>query len=150
MKNRIFVVLSIVFLGILFCGCTKDNNLQNEVVWKKVYTKWGATSAKVRLQMKRYTIIKSTSSVLCYKGKNDIKAISYKFVNDSLCAVIVMAENEHISVDEVRKSFSSYESLGEYESNELFVDVGQNTLFTIASCEGGGRNYLSIGYAAVQ
>ena len=151
MKNRIFIVLGLIALCVIFfCRCTKEHYLQNEVTWKKVYTKWGASSSKVRLQMQRYTLLNSTASVLCYKGKNDIKAISYKFVEDSLCAVVVIADAERIGVDEVRSSFASYESLGEYESYELFVDTGQNTLFTITLCNSDENKYLSIGYAAIQ
>ena len=140
-----FVAIGLVLSSL--SGCSDKLEMQQEVAWKKVCTKWGTSEAKVRDMMRTYTLKNSTSTVLTYKGKYPIDALSYQFVEDSLCAVVVLIDAEVVEREDIRSSFSSYEALGENNSSELYVGYSDETLATITSYLKGEKEYFSIGYA---
>lgn len=129
-------------------SCTNDFELQDEGDWAKLCTLWGTPSAKVRNMMKTYTQLSSSSGVIVYKGKNDSDVVSYKFVNDSLCASMVVMKSDITSISEIRKSFDNYESLGEYNANELFVNGKE--LVTIKKYLQNDMEYIVVGYVPFQ
>lgn len=138
-----------LFAAMVITGCSKDNPLQKEVTWKKVCTEWGEVKSDVMSRMQKYERLSYTSSPICYKGKDEAAVISYSFVEDSLCAAIVLVEAESVDMDALKNSFKSLEYLGENNSMELFVDTSDNTLVTISECRKNDRRYYAVGYAAI-
>lgn len=139
--------LLLMFMCYAFDGCSDKLEVQQDVAWKKVCTKWGTSSSKVKEMMRTYTMKSSSSTVLTYKGKYPVSAVSYQFADDSLCAVVVLMDATTIDKGEIRSSFSDYESLGENNSSELYVRFVNNTLATITSFAKGDKLYNSVGYA---
>lgn len=125
-------------------NCTDKLELQDSDDWVKVCTQWGTTTAKVKNMMKTYTQLSSSSGVIVYKGKGDTEAISYRFVEDSLCSSMVVMKSEQVDLVTLRSSFSDYQSLGEYNSNELYVNGSQ--LVTIKEYSKNETTYIAIGY----
>lgn len=148
MLNKIktyFLLLGVVFLGV--CGCDDGLELQDEVAWKKVCTKWGTSSSKVKEMMRTYSIKKTSSDIITYKGKYPVSAISYQFSGDSLCAVALVIDAVLTDKAKIQSSFIGYESLGEFDSNELYVDYKTKTLVTLTSYMKNQIEYYSVGYA---
>ena len=148
MKQQVFrrclIIVLLLILPLFMKGCSNDFELQDENSWKKLCTQWGTPSAKIRSMMKTYTQLSSLSGVLVYKGKGDTDAISYKFVSDSLCAAMVMMKSETTNIAALRKTFSHYEYLGEYNSNDLFI--GEDQLVTIKQYSKDDISYIAVGY----
>lgn len=139
--------VSLLFLYLTISGCDDSLDLQDEVTWKKVCTQWGVPASKVQNVMRTYTRKNATPTVLTYKGKGSVEAISYQFAEDSLCAVVVLMGTETVGKSDVCASFSGYESLGESNSSELFVDYRKNTLVTVTAFTKDEKEYISVGYA---
>ena len=144
-KVTFFIILIIVFLGVYSCG--DKPILQDEPAWKKVCTQWGTSEEKVRDIMRTYSLKNTTSGTLTYKGKGIVDAVSYYFVEDSLCAVVVLMNSLLVDYQELRSSFSSYDYLGEVNSSELFVMYDKDNLVAITPFTKEDNNYLSVGYA---
>lgn len=145
-KSMLRAVAVIILLLVMFAttNCTNKLELQEEDRLAKVCTQWGTPSAKIRNLMKTYTQLSSSSGVIVYKGKGDTEAISYRFVADSLCASMVIMKSEKADLLNIRKSLSGYEALGEYNSNELFVNGKQ--LITIKEYVKNEIPYTAVGY----
>lgn len=141
-KSLITIFLSIL---LIISSCTNELELQNGPDWIKLCTEWGTTTTKVKDMMKTYTQLSSSSNVIVYKGKGDTEAVSYRFLNDSLCASAIVMRLEVSDVEEIRNTFSKYESLGEYNGNELFLRNDQ--LVTIKEYTQNEESYIAIGYS---
>ena len=139
--------LAIGFVLSALSGCSNKLEVQQDVAWKKVCTKWGSPMAKVREMMRTYTLKSSSSTVLTYKGKYPVEALSYQFAEDSLCAVVVLMDAEVVEKADIRSSFSGYQALGENNSSELYIGYSDETLATITSHKIGEKEYFSVGYA---
>ena len=140
-------VITVLIAAICIYSCDDGLELQNEVDWKKVCTTWGTSSSKVKSIMKTYELKSSSASILTYSGKNSLDAISYQFVEDSLCAVVVLMKAECVEHESIRSSFSAYESLGENNSCELYIRNSQHTLATNSRLVKDDVQYYSVGYA---
>lgn len=148
MLNRMIIsILVLGFIFITFNGCNDKLEMQKEVPWKKVCIKWGTSSAKVKDMMRTYTLKNSSSTVLTYKGKYPVNAVSYQFAEDSLCAVVVLMDISRVDKKEIQSSFADYNALGENNSSELYVNYSTNTLATITSFQKEDSEYVSVGYA---
>ena len=154
MLNRLVNRLAKYFYGIcvsvimpFLFGCSDKPVLQDEVVWKKVCTQWGVSSAKVKEIMRTYSLKQSSSSVLTYKGKSSAEAISYRFVDDSLCAVVVLIDATQVDETAIYNSFNGQESLGENNSAKLFIDYPNMKLIAVSSIKKNDMKYYSVGYA---
>lgn len=146
-RASIFVFCMVCFVCFCISGCSDGLDLQDEVAWKKVCTHWGVPTSKVKDMMRTYIAKNATSTILTYKGKGAVEAISYQFAEDSLCAVAVLLNAENIDKAEIRSSFRPYESLGENNASELFLNYNGNSLITITSLYQDDKEYISVGYA---
>ena len=146
----IYTSLSLLAVLILFggiYGCSDNLELQNEVAWKKVCTKWGTSSTKVKDMMRTYSLKRSTSTILTYKGKGVADAISFQFVDDSLCAAVILLDEDVVTKNEIRYSFSNLDQIGEYNASELYVDYKDSTLVTVTAFQKQDKKFISVGYA---
>ena len=139
------IVATLLLMLVTIASCTNELELQDGPDWMKLCTTWGTTSTKIKDMMKTYTQLSSSSNVIIYKGKGDIDAVSYRFLNDSLCASAIVMKSEVAEVEEIRNTFSKYESLGEYNGNELYLD--NNQLVTIKEYAQNEESYIVVGYS---
>lgn len=142
-QKKLMVILLLMLL--MVSSCTNELELQNGPDWIKLCTEWGTTSTKIKDMMKTYTRLNSSSNVIVYKGKGDVDAVSYRFLNDSLCASAIVMKSDVVEVEEIRNTFSRYESLGEYNGNELYLD--NNQLVTIKEYYKNEESYIVVGYS---
>jgi hypothetical protein len=145
------ICITIGFMAVLVVGsgCSKENPLQKEGVWKKVCTTWGEKETDVATRMQTYKRLDRTSTSLCYSGKGDAVAISYKFVQDSLCAAMVMVDASSVNLDDIKDSFKSCEYLGENNSMDLYIDYIDNSLVTISECQKNDKRFYAVSYIAL-
>ena len=147
-----YLYLLIVAISLIFYGCSKVNSSNNsdEPIWNKVCTTWGCNSSDIIELMDRYKLYSIQPTTLCYKGFDNVEAITYKFKEDSLYATVLLIKEEMTDIEEIRASFNKYESLGENDSYEIFISTAKNLFITLSSTQKGDKKFHAIGYTTLK
>ena len=147
------LVLSVAFMNIVF-SCKEDEiiidqTIEVEISLNLISSEWGKSFEQVKSHMDGYTLIKSVNnSFLMYSDKDCTGYISYKFVDDSLCCVTLLAPQtaNDLDLSGVLKGFSY---VGELDNAKVYHNSSKNILFCTYEVKEKGATYQAFGFTPI-
>lgn len=157
-KNILKAVTLLIVTTIIsiFYGCGDssdgyyiDESSEQSKVIGNICTKWGASQTEVMNYMAKYEEQTTEEDFICYKGKGNIKTISYQLKDGKLQASLALLSEKDVSLQNLQSLFSEYEYLGEKNGSYVYVSENENTMVTICTKVRNEITYYAVGYTSL-